>query len=124
MLTLLAHVRVRVSLSLPVAVSLICPPAPSISIVFLYLQLMEMGFAEVRAKKGLMFGQGSDMEHAINWLMEHQEDADIDDPIPEGALEAMDVDVPAAGGAYRFYTGPTGISPDFVATGLKRAKTN
>ncbi|CAN0408338.1 unnamed protein product, partial [Laminaria digitata] len=51
-----------------------------------------MGFAEIRAKKGLMYGQGSDMEHAVNWLMEHQEDADIDDPIPEGALapEAMD----------------------------------
>ena len=48
-----------------------------------------------------MFGQGTDMEHAINWLMEHQEDADIDDPIPEEALapEAMDVDA-ASGGEY------------------------
>lgn len=36
------------------------------------LQLIEMGFAEVRAKKGLMFGNGSDLENAVNWLMEHQ----------------------------------------------------
>lgn len=54
-------------------------------------QLIEMGFAEVRAKKGLMFGNGSDLENAVNWLMEHQEDADIDDPISEGA-EAMEVE--------------------------------
>ena len=56
-----------------------------------------MGFAEIRAKKGLMFGSGSDMEQAINWLMEHQEDADIDDPIPQETLEAMDVDAPSGG---------------------------
>lgn len=36
------------------------------------LQLVEMGFAEVRAKKGLMFGAGPDMESAVNWLMDHQ----------------------------------------------------
>eukprot|EP00752_Nemacystus_decipiens_P014348 g12765.t1 len=66
-------------------------------------QLMEMGFAEIRAKKGLMFGNGNDMENAVNWLMEHQEDADIDEPIPEGdnkaAAAAMDVDSGAAAGA-------------------------
>ncbi|CAM9164716.1 unnamed protein product [Hapterophycus canaliculatus] len=56
---------------------------------------MEMGFAEIRAKKGLMFGNGNDMENAVNWIMEHQEDADIDEPIPEAdevAATAMDVD--------------------------------
>ncbi|CAN0496121.1 unnamed protein product, partial [Ectocarpus sp. 8 AP-2014] len=51
-----------------------------------------MGFAEVRAKKALMFGNGNDLENAVNWLMEHQEDAGIDDPIPEG-------DQPPAAGA-------------------------
>eukprot|EP00903_Cladosiphon_okamuranus_P006438 g6298.t1 len=61
-------------------------------------QLMEMGFAEIRAKKGLMFGNGNDMENAVNWLMEHQEDADIDEPIPEGDTVAMDVDGGAGAG--------------------------
>ncbi|CAM9145971.1 unnamed protein product [Scytosiphon promiscuus] len=58
-------------------------------------QLMEMGFAEIRAKKGLMFGNGNDMENAVNWIMEHQEDKDIDEPIPEAdeaTATAMDVD--------------------------------
>ncbi|CBJ27422.1 PUB domain, zinc finger protein Thioredoxin [Ectocarpus siliculosus] len=68
-------------------------------------QLTEMGFAEVRAKKALMFGNGNDLENAVNWIMEHQEDAGIDDPIPEGdqppaAGGPMDVDngTSAAGG--------------------------
>lgn len=63
---------------------------------------MEMGFAEIRAKKGLMFGNGNDMENAVNWIMEHQEDADIDEPVPEGntaAAAAMDVDGGAGAGA-------------------------
>ncbi|CAN0295871.1 unnamed protein product, partial [Ectocarpus sp. 4 AP-2014] len=51
-----------------------------------------MGFAEVRAKKALMFGNGNDLENAVNWIMEHEEEAGIDDPIPEG-------DQPAAAGA-------------------------
>ena len=65
-------------------------------------QLVEMGFAEIRAKKALMFGNGNDMENAVNWIMEHQEDADIDEPIPEGdtaAAAAMDVDSGAAAAA-------------------------
>ncbi|CAN0313899.1 unnamed protein product, partial [Ectocarpus fasciculatus] len=70
------------------------PPPPP---VFLW-QLTEMGFPELRAKKALMFGNGNDLENAVNWIMEHEEDAGIDDPIPEGdqppaaAAAAMDVD--------------------------------
>lgn len=69
------------------------PPPPPPGFV---CQLTEMGFAEVRAKKALMFGNGNDLENAVNWIMEHQEDAGIDDPIPEGdqpaAAAPMDVD--------------------------------
>ena len=75
--------------------------------VFGTVKLLEMGFAEIRAKKGLMFGNGNDMENAVNWIMEHQEDADIDEPIPEADVAAaaaaattgtaMDVDGGAAG---------------------------
>jgi len=45
----------------------------------------EMGFSLIRAQRGLLFSKGKTVESAIEWLMEHQDDADIDEPIPEGA---------------------------------------
>jgi len=39
-----------------------------------------MGFSSIRAQKGLLNGNGS-VEGAVEWLLTHQEDADIDDPI-------------------------------------------
>mmetsp|Transcript_21232 Transcript_21232/g.30758 ORF Transcript_21232/g.30758 Transcript_21232/m.30758 type:complete len:549 (-) Transcript_21232:229-1875(-) len=39
-----------------------------------------MGFSVVRAQKGLLNGGGT-VEGAVEWLMEHQDDADIDDPV-------------------------------------------
>lgn len=56
-----------------------------------------MGFSEVRAKKSLMFGAGSDLESAVNWLMEHQDDEGIDDPIPEGEGSSSGEGASAAG---------------------------
>jgi thiol-disulfide isomerase/thioredoxin len=41
-----------------------------------------MGFALIRAQKGLM-NSTTGLEGAIEWLMNHQDDADIDDPIPK-----------------------------------------
>lgn len=41
-----------------------------------------MGFALIRAQKGLLYGTGNTVEGAIEWLMEHQDDSNIDDPIP------------------------------------------
>uniref|UniRef100_A0A7S4EJW9 C2H2-type domain-containing protein n=1 Tax=Pseudo-nitzschia australis TaxID=44445 RepID=A0A7S4EJW9_9STRA len=43
----------------------------------------EMGFSIIRAQKGLLYSSGKTLECAIEWLMEHQDDDDIDDPIPE-----------------------------------------
>lgn len=40
-----------------------------------------MGFTLLRAQKGLLNGNGG-VEGAVDWLMTHQDDADIDDPIP------------------------------------------
>ena len=40
-----------------------------------------MGFSLLRAQKGLLNGNGS-VEGAVDWLMSHQDDDDIDDPIP------------------------------------------
>lgn len=40
-----------------------------------------MGFSLIRAQKGLLNGNGT-TEGAVEWLMEHQDDEDIDDPIP------------------------------------------
>lgn len=39
-----------------------------------------MGFSLIRAQKGLLNGNGV-VEGAVEWLLTHQEDADIDDPI-------------------------------------------
>ncbi|KAL7530393.1 hypothetical protein ACHAWF_003359 [Thalassiosira exigua] len=39
-----------------------------------------MGFSLIRAQKGLLNGNGT-VEGAVEWLLTHQEDADIDDPV-------------------------------------------
>eukprot|EP00573_Skeletonema_grethae_P001853 CAMPEP_0201686186 /NCGR_PEP_ID=MMETSP0578-20130828/721_1 /ASSEMBLY_ACC=CAM_ASM_000663 /TAXON_ID=267565 /ORGANISM="Skeletonema grethea, Strain CCMP 1804" /LENGTH=551 /DNA_ID=CAMNT_0048170205 /DNA_START=29 /DNA_END=1685 /DNA_ORIENTATION=+ len=39
-----------------------------------------MGFSEIRAQKGLINGNGT-VEGAVEWLLNHQDDDDIDDPI-------------------------------------------
>eukprot|EP00978_Attheya_sp_CCMP212_P039398 scaffold204358_cov57-Attheya_sp.AAC.3 len=41
-----------------------------------------MGFPLLRAQKGLLYGNGSSVEGAVEWLLEHQDDDDIDEPIP------------------------------------------
>ncbi|GAA5830333.1 hypothetical protein JCM11251_001311 [Rhodosporidiobolus azoricus] len=53
-------------------------------------QLTGMGFPEIRAKRALLATGHNGAEVAMNWLFEHMEDADIDDPLPPPA---------AAGGA-------------------------
>lgn len=47
----------------------------------LLTQVMEMGFSELRAEKALYKVDNAGVEHAINWLSEHAEDADIDLPL-------------------------------------------
>ncbi|GMM29303.1 ubiquitin-specific protease [Martiniozyma asiatica (nom. inval.)] len=42
--------------------------------------LIEMGFPEIRAKRGLYATGNSNAEAAMNWLFEHMDDPDIDDP--------------------------------------------
>ncbi|KAL7557280.1 hypothetical protein ACA910_016244 [Epithemia clementina (nom. ined.)] len=44
-----------------------------------------MGFTLLRAQKGLLYGNGGTIDGAVDWLMEHQDDADIDEPIPADA---------------------------------------
>merc|ERR1712060_705591 len=48
-------------------------------------QIMEMGFDEVRAEKALYTTDNAGLEHAVNWLAEHGEDADIDLPLMKPA---------------------------------------
>ena len=45
----------------------------------------DMGFTLIKAQKGLLYSSGKTVESAVEWLMEHQDDADIDEPIPENA---------------------------------------
>ncbi|CAB9512988.1 Thioredoxin H2 [Seminavis robusta] len=42
----------------------------------------DMGFPLIRAQKGLLNGNARTVDAAIEWLTEHQDDANIDDPIP------------------------------------------
>jgi ubiquitin carboxyl-terminal hydrolase 5/13 len=56
-------------------------------------QLMEMGFPEVRSTKALIKTGNQSAGIAMNWLCEHMEDPDIDDPIvsndaPQGVSDA------------------------------------
>eukprot|EP00441_Pelagodinium_beii_P021646 CAMPEP_0197657508 /NCGR_PEP_ID=MMETSP1338-20131121/44673_1 /TAXON_ID=43686 ORGANISM="Pelagodinium beii, Strain RCC1491" /NCGR_SAMPLE_ID=MMETSP1338 /ASSEMBLY_ACC=CAM_ASM_000754 /LENGTH=474 /DNA_ID=CAMNT_0043233899 /DNA_START=43 /DNA_END=1467 /DNA_ORIENTATION=- len=44
-------------------------------------QIVEMGFSEMRAEKALYKTDNAGLEHAVNWLAEHAEDADIDLPL-------------------------------------------
>eukprot|EP00284_Hemiselmis_tepida_P004954 CAMPEP_0174945216 /NCGR_PEP_ID=MMETSP1355-20121228/80988_1 /TAXON_ID=464990 /ORGANISM="Hemiselmis tepida, Strain CCMP443" /LENGTH=50 /DNA_ID=CAMNT_0016192573 /DNA_START=36 /DNA_END=185 /DNA_ORIENTATION=+ len=44
-------------------------------------QLKDMGFPELRAERGLWLTGNSSLEAAVNWLAEHSEDADIDEPL-------------------------------------------
>ena len=41
-----------------------------------------MGFSLIRAQKGLLNGNARTVEAAIDWLTNHQDDPDIDEPIP------------------------------------------
>jgi UBX domain-containing protein 1/4 len=47
----------------------------------------DMGFPEHRAQRALVYAPQPGLEACINWLMEHQEDADIDEPLSAEAIE-------------------------------------
>ncbi|KAG0343787.1 UBX domain-containing protein 1 [Podila humilis] len=54
-------------------------------------QLIEMGFPKNRVLKAMKATKNAGLQPAMDWLVAHSEDADIDDPIPEttgGALGA------------------------------------
>ncbi|KAL7464189.1 hypothetical protein ACHAXS_004525 [Conticribra weissflogii] len=55
-------------------------PAENLSKEDLETLTNSMGFSLIRAQKGLLHGNGT-VEGAVEWLLAHQEDADIDDPI-------------------------------------------
>jgi hypothetical protein len=49
-----------------------------------------MGFALVRAQKGLLHGNNT-VEGAVEWIMQHQDDMDIDEPLSAAAAAAQEV---------------------------------
>jgi len=105
--------------------------------------LLEMGFPENRAKKAV--NNNADLESAITWLEQHENDPDIDDPVPddevipktaeEGAPTAMDTEeanpdggdapeAPAEGTAQSLKCGDCGaLLRDMVAAEMHAAKT-
>jgi len=50
-------------------------------------QLKSMGFPEIRCIKALMNTGNSNADEAMNWLLNHMEDVDIDEPITTSTIE-------------------------------------
>ncbi|KAF8967567.1 UBX domain-containing protein 1 [Entomortierella lignicola] len=61
-------------------------------------QLVEMGFPKNRVLKALRATKNAGLQPAMDWLVEHSEDADIDDPIPEHVGGALGT-APSSSGA-------------------------
>lgn len=51
-------------------------------------QLKAMGFSENRCKRALVNTGHNGADIAMNWMFEHMEDPDIDDPLPESNTSA------------------------------------
>lgn len=49
----------------------------------------QMGFSLIRAQKGLLYAPFRTVESAVEWLMQHQDDDDIDFPIPDKIEKAQ-----------------------------------
>ncbi|KAF3776247.1 Ubiquitin carboxyl-terminal hydrolase 14 [Nymphaea thermarum] len=47
-------------------------------------QLVTMGFSNLHCRKAVINTSSSGVEEAMNWLLSHMDDPDIDDPISEG----------------------------------------
>ncbi|KAJ1659448.1 ubiquitin C-terminal hydrolase Ubp14 [Dispira simplex] len=59
-------------------------------------QLMAMGFPEIRCRRALLHTHNNGAEAAMNWLFEHLDDPDIDEPLPvasESVPSLNDADV-------------------------------
>jgi len=68
----------------PVAEKLVEPSVDAVALQ----QLQDMGFKENRAKKALLLNK-MNTQTAMEWLFEHEEDSDIDDPIPKVQLKQI-----------------------------------
>ncbi|EZF73138.1 hypothetical protein H105_04903 [Trichophyton soudanense CBS 452.61] len=62
-----------------------------------FAALCGMGFPENRVKKGLFNTGNSDQEAALNWILAHMDDPDIDQPLVTGAGSASSAQKPADG---------------------------
>lgn len=63
-------------------------PTANLNKEFLDQLTSGMGFSLIRAQKGLLHGEGGTLEGAIEWIGAHQDDIDIDEPIPLVAADA------------------------------------
>lgn len=55
--------------------------------VVIVSSLMDMGFPHTRCQKAAIATSNGGVESAMDWLMQHMDDADIDEPIPESKVD-------------------------------------
>ncbi|KAI3634606.1 hypothetical protein MIR68_006987 [Amoeboaphelidium protococcarum] len=49
-------------------------------------QLLGMGFPSIRVEKALRATKNAGLQPALDWILEHQDDPDIDQPLPQGPV--------------------------------------
>eukprot|EP00958_Prasinococcus_capsulatus_P005488 scaffold527_cov368-Prasinococcus_capsulatus_cf.AAC.56 len=61
------------------------PTPPAVADEAIVAQLVNMGFAQSRCEKATIMVNNGGVEQAMNWLLEHMEDPDIDEPLVNAA---------------------------------------
>ncbi|TPX51477.1 hypothetical protein SeMB42_g00703 [Synchytrium endobioticum] len=86
-------------------------------------QLQAMGFTENRGKRALLATGNSGADAAMNWLFEHMEDPDIDDPLPKLTLSGRGIDTSASTADVQQLT-EMGFSVAMAKKALKQTNNN
>ena len=63
--------------------------------------LVEMGFPENRAVKALVITDNTSAESAMNWLLEHGDDHDIDEPLTNKQIKSKGPYASSSGNMYK-----------------------
>jgi ubiquitin carboxyl-terminal hydrolase 5/13 len=85
--------------------------------------LMDMGFSELRSQKAAINTHNAGVEQAMNWVFDHNDDADIDDPLPTTSNTASKASVSVDDDAIEQIV-MMGIERDAAILALKNTDNN